>query len=200
MCKLCRGRVGGERAGSDGRSRAAEGWRGGGSRAAVGLTRCGRHWASGRRGDAVSTRKHARLASTRAPSVFGTRHEDRVREFCRIVFCSHVNTPPYSKSPHAFPRTEPHTHTHTRARTHLPVHGHISSEARVAILVLIGRVGADFRLFLDTVQHRGWFAWRVVARACDRSKILSRTESRDRAEVEEAVRCVASGRSSRHAN
>lgn len=40
-------------------------------------TRCGRHWASGRRGDAVSARRHARLASTRAASVFETRHEGR---------------------------------------------------------------------------------------------------------------------------
>lgn len=129
MCKLCRERVGGERAGSDGRRRAAEGWRGGGSRAAVGLTRCGRHWASGRRGDAVSTRKHARLASTRAPSVFGTRHEDRVREFCRIVFCSHANTPSYSKSPHTFSRTEAYTHTHARAHTSFCTRSHIVRSA-----------------------------------------------------------------------
>lgn len=84
-----------------------EGWRGGGSRAAVGLTRCGRHWASGRRGDAVSARKHARFASTRAPSVFETRHEGRervVRDFCRIVFCNHAHHPVLPETPILHPR------------------------------------------------------------------------------------------------
>ena len=84
-----------------------------------------RHWASGRRGDAVSARRHARLASTRAPSVFETRHEDRVRDLCRIVLCSRVvrQIVPLTQQTHAYAHT--HTHTHTRTRTHTHTHTRI---------------------------------------------------------------------------
>lgn len=65
--------------------KAGGGERGGGAVVVARRTRCGRHWASGRRGDAVSARRHARLASTRAASVFETRHEGREKSGARLL-------------------------------------------------------------------------------------------------------------------
>ena len=102
-----------------------------------------RHWASGRRGDAVSARRHARLASTRAPSVFETRHEDRVRDLCRIVFCSRV----VRHSAARFP-TYTYTHTYTHKHTHAHAHAHTK------VCTLGTRSTRSIRLVHTTIAYR----------------------------------------------